>query len=218
MDVSNALNTAKNMGIDPLQMASDKLNVSQETLNQGAELVQDVANGKNPLEGVMKFISNATKKPGQVKQGIQNAAEAIGDQVVDKVGEVAQEASGNAAEVFKRDVPPEQVITDSIYFAWLSRIIVFGIVFLWIVISIISNYTELFSNEWKERIQSVNDFINKYLLILIALFMLWSLFTAQITYLPYVGQGIGFFNKLNEAAKTILETFSGVKPLLALAK
>lgn len=206
MDVNSALNIAKSAGIDPTTLTSG---LSQETLNQGAELAQNVASGKNPVASLLKLINNAVKKPGQVKQGVQNATEAV----VDQVGNTAQQAFSNASQVFSNPLTPQELITRTIYIAWLSRIIVFGITTIWLVVSIVSNYTESFSQETKDKIQSINDFISKYLIIFIGLYVLWIIYGAQIAFLPYAGEAINFFVKLNDSARVLLNTFAGLNPM-----
>lgn len=200
-----AINAIKDNAINAISNASG---ISTDALSAGLETAKNISKGQNPIQTLQKAISNLAsnkKAPQAIEKGIESGITLLGEPLVENFKTGVNEAAQKIAE----PLTPDQIVQNQINILIIARNITFGIIIFWGIVIFLRNYTTFLSETQKEYIDKINFFMHTYSIVIVLLLIIWIIFAIPINGLPYLGDLMGFFNKLNQAIQIILSSFGG---------
>lgn len=202
---SGAINAIKDQALNTLSNATG---LSNDALNAGLQGIQNVSKGQNPIQTLQKAINNLAnnkKAPQAIEEGIESGINLLGQPIVENLKMGVNEAAQKIAE----PLTPDQITQNQISTLILARNITFGIIIFWGIVIFLRNYTTFLSEQQNEYIDKINKFMYTYSTVVILLVLIYLIFAIPINGLPYLGDIMTFFNKLNQAIQIILSSIGG---------
>ena len=205
LQTPGAINAIKDHAINTISNASG---LSADALNAGLETAKSISSGGNPIQTLQKAIANLAnnkKAPQAIEKGLESGLTLLGEPIVENFKIGVNEAAQKIAE----PLTPDQLVQNQINILIIARNITFGIIIFWGIIIFLRNYTTALSETQKEYIDKINFFMHTYSIVIVLLLIIWIIFAIPINGLPYLGDVMAFFNKLNQAIQIILSSLGG---------